>query len=172
MEPIASERFLSPGDRAKLARLRALLKKRKDELELQAQVDAAQQTANTEGMVELHATIDDVAPGATALVQQALEDPTVTPQNFKQRVRDKLSAMKPFASWLGYAMMNTLVSGLYLLFVFYYTQVTTTPDAQRSLSYLGSPQFYLDPAKTLAPANGESVVDAVFAKAERKAATR
>ena len=101
-------------------------------------------------------------PNGLDIVDYALRN-DVTPKNFKQLVRCKLPAM-------GDVLQNLLVTALYFLFVASFPG----PDAD------AQPGANLDPMRRMggplgpfcAPYNGGSVVDAVFAKAKRKAATR
>ena len=123
--------------------------------------------------LELEKEINELHPGMTAFAHTAAANPAINSRNFIPWARVQLS-------WLGPHLLVLLLPLMLRLFWFLlYPDAENIADAdaepeapQRLLSQLGSPQFYLDPAKTLAPANGESVVDAVFAKAERKAATR
>jgi len=118
------------------------------------------------------AKANSILPGAVELVSQA-HALKVTMKDFKQWVRDKLLQMQPGTPLMGHpGTIDVLVAVLFLIAVSYYhaTAMAETPEAlQRLLSHLGSPQMVWDMAKTSAPANGVSVVDAVFAQAERKA---
>tara|TARA_B110000211_G_scaffold219894_2_gene266032 strand:+ start:3548 stop:4003 length:456 start_codon:yes stop_codon:yes gene_type:complete len=128
-------------------------------LELAAAQAEAQQVENE----PIAAAAENLVPGVVDLVQQAIEDPLVNNRNFAQWIRCKLPAM-------GDVVQNTLVTALYFLFVASFPG----PDAD------AQPGADLDPMRRMggplgpfcAPYNAESVVDAVFAKAERKSAAR
>ena len=118
-----------------------------------------------ETKLELFREINQMTPEALEVFKKAIKNENVNNRNFMQWARDQLPNMNHVAQ-------NVIAISAYLAFMHYFYVVT--PEAQPSLllSILGSFPFHLDVAKTSAPANGGSVVDAVFAKAERKAATR
>ena len=119
---------------------------------------------------ELEAEVEEMQKVAAGLLEKALQDPNVNTGNFKPRVRGQLSAMRPSASSMGYAAQNVLVTAMYFVFVLslYKPEVVQKMLEQLTLGY----SFVLDNSQVSAPANGGSVVDAVFAQAKRKAAAR
>ena len=119
---------------------------------------------------QLTVVLNNAAPGIVAFVLEAVKDPKLTWRNLKKLVRDKLSAMTPSALSMDHAAQNAFWTATYLLFVL----KTYTPEAQTDpgAAALGSLDLFGRQMNMMAPANGGSVVDAVFAKAERKAATR
>jgi len=112
-----------------------------------------------------HPELEVMTPEAWDLFKNAIKNVDVNIRNFMQWARDQLPNMNHVAQ-------NVIAISAYLAFMHYFYVVTTEAQPSLLLSHLGSPQMVWDMAKTSAPANGGSVVDAVFAKAERKAATR
>ena len=117
---------------------------------------------------ELEARINGFMPGLAAVAHAAAANPAINNRNFIPWASSQLS-------WLGPRLLLLLLPLMFKLFWYLlYPDAENIADTepeelQLMLSLLGSPQLFLDTAKTSAPANGVSVVDAVFAKAERKA---
>ena len=137
------------------------------------------------------AEVNQLQPGAVGLVQQAVADPDVGPQNFAQWVRGKLAAASPYAK-------EMLVNALNLLFLAYVQGLADDAAAEPQQASWSSMEDQADgvvwghlrrlwrslPSTPQMPSNydmegwtracedGGSVADSVFAKAERKAGAR
>ena len=107
-------------------------------------------------------------PNGLDIVDDALRRDDVTPQTFKQWVPSRLQ------SKLGYFARSMVLLGLFYLYVVKYYHVAESEPEASTVPH--EPVFGTwdlnRQLNMMAPANGASVVDAVFAKAKRKAATR
>jgi hypothetical protein len=150
--------MLAQIDRARMEELRKLLAKHRAYMNEQAQKRALQQA-------RIAAAANGVQPGSTDLVQAAVTDPSVTPQNFSSWLRSKLPS-------LSVETKEMLVHALGVLFL-----AALNAAAQNTISRDEAEranQEWLDAilnarVPELAPCcdDDESVVDAVFAKVER-----
>ncbi|MBG10916.1 MAG: hypothetical protein CMD92_07080 [Gammaproteobacteria bacterium] len=176
MEPRPSERFLSLTQQREQAILRATLLERAELREKQLRDRAAIRA-------RMAAAANGVQPGATDLVQAAVTDPNVNPQNFSSWVRSKLPS-------LSVETKEMLVHALGILFLAAFNaaaqNMISRDEAQaeaeaRNRERLGDifgevpgMRGLLGGENVLAPCcdDDDSVVDAVFAKAERKTGGR
>jgi hypothetical protein len=171
MEPDPSERFLSPRRQGELA----LLRKRMAEM-------LAEQERRAAKRAQVAAAANAIHPGATDLVRAAAADPDVTPQNAMSWFRSKLPSVSAetkemlvhalgvlFLAALNAAAQNAISQqeAAAAAPATWWESLPTTSevrDAMRSYPNLRG--------GTRAPCANESVVDAVFAKAERKTGGR
>lgn len=169
--------FLSDADKARIHELQAMIADFETGLAESIRIRKAHHA-------RIAATANAVYPGATDLVRAAAANPNVNPQNFAQWARAKLAsvvnakvaaALIPVLGFLFLAATRSLMQEEEQLPPTYYE----TFLAAASRMAQGSAQLFgplpPDPYKTAARAGGsrapcanESVVDAVFAKAERK----
>lgn len=139
------------ADRVRLAQLRVMI----DDMRAR---DAQEQR-------QLAQQLEVVAPGALALVWQAVRAPNVNLRNMKQWFSEwwhrHPTAMDKLTEEILVAMVT--LAGMFMM------------SAQQSGAQLRpNPETFIDPFKSwnTASCDGESVVDAVFAKAEDRARQR
>ena len=178
MEPRPSERFLSPTQQIEQAILRERLRERAAQRE-------AQQRAREELRVLIAEAANGVYPGATDLVLEAVTDPDVTPQTFSAWLRSKLPSVSPETK----AMLVHALGVLFLAAVNAAAQNMISRDEAAAAAEADARnrerlddifgevpgmRGLLGGENLLAPCcdDDESVVDAVFAKAERKTGGR
>jgi len=172
MEPRPSERFLSQTQQIEQAILRERLRER-----------AAQREAQLRAREELRVLIAEAANGvypySTNLVQEAVTDPDVTPQNFSSWLRSKLPS-------LSVETKEMLVHALGVLFLAGFNaaaqNMISRDEAERVnqerlddiFGEVPGMRGLLGGENLLAPCcdDDESVVDVVFAKVERKTGGR
>ena len=167
MEPDPSERFLSQRRQDELA----LLRQRMAEM-------LAEQDRRAAKRAQVAAAATAIHPGATDLVQAAAADPDVTPQNAVSWFRSKLPSVSAETK-------EMLVHALGVLFLAALNAAAQNAISQQEAAAaaptpwwesLPTTQDVLDAKRsypnlwkgTRVPCANESVVDAVFAKAERK----
>ncbi len=176
MQPRPSERFLSPTQQREVAILRQQLRER-------AELREAQQRERAAIRARIAAAANGVQPGATDLVLTAVTDPNVTPQNFTSWLRSKLPP-------LSVETKEMLVHALGVLFLAAFNAAAqnmisrneAAAEAERVnqerlddiFGEVPGMRGLLGGENVLAPCcdDDESVVDAVFAKAERKTGGR
>lgn len=167
MEPDPSERFLSQRRQDELA----LLRKRMAEM-------LAEQERRAAKRAQVAAAANAIHPGATDLVQAAAADPDVTPQNAISWFRSKLPSVSAETK-------EMLVHALGVLFLAALNAAAQNAISQQEAA-AAAPATWWESLPTRAevfdakqsypnlrggtgaPCANESVVDAVFAKAERK----
>lgn len=158
MEPDPSERFLSPRRQRELA----LLRQRMAEL-------LAEQDRRAATRARVAAAANAIHPGATDLVQAAAADPDVTPQNAVSWFRSKLPSVSVETK-------EVLVHALGVLFLAALNAAAqnaiSQQEAARPSALPGSMGGPFGPFYASCDNPNESVVDAVFAKAERKTGGR
>lgn len=171
MEPDPSERFLSQRRQDELA----LLRKRMAEM-------LAEQERRAAKRAQVAAAANAIHPGATDLVQAAAADPDVTPQNAMSWFRSKLPSVSAETK-------EMLVHALGVLFLAALNAAAQNAISQQEAAAAAPATWWeslptraevLDAKQsypnlrggTRVPCANESVVDAVFAKAERKTGDR
>jgi hypothetical protein len=161
------EEMLAQIDRARMEELRKLLAKHRAYMNEQAQKRALQQA-------RIAAAANGVQPGSTDLVQAAVTDPSVTPQNFSSWLRSKLPSLSVETK----EMLVHALGVLFLAALNAAAQNTISRDeAERAnqerlnaiFGEVPGVRGLLGGENVLAPCcdDDESVVDAVFAKVER-----
>tara|TARA_Y100000389_G_scaffold197066_1_gene230993 strand:- start:75 stop:593 length:519 start_codon:yes stop_codon:yes gene_type:complete len=172
MEPRPSERFLSLTEQRQVAILRQQLLERAELRETQQRQEAAI-------CARLAAAANRVQPGSTNLVQAAVTDPNVTPQNFSSWLRSKLPS-------LSVETKEMLVHALGVLFLAAFNAAAQNAISRDEAERVNQERMD-DIFGKLPPMRGllggedslasccdddESVVDAVFAKEERRTGGR
>ena len=162
MEPDPSERFLSAADQARIAELQAMIEGFKAE-----QAASERRWAATRARVA--AAANAIHPGATDLVQAAAADPNVTPQNAASWFRSKLPSVSVETK-------EMLVHALGVLFLAALNAAAqnaiSQQEAARPSALPGSMGGPFGPFYASCDNPNDRVVDAVFAKAERRTGGR